>query len=98
MKTNNKLHDPVAHDANRERFAREQDIRSQQQRNGMFTMPLGLTIGDNSTCYATFRKERKDVGAIKPMSVGPCRKIGNLNSTFEPIRSNAVGDPYVDAG
>ena len=32
------------------------------------------------------------------MSVNPCRKVGNLNSTFEPIKSNAVGDPYVDAG
>lgn len=32
------------------------------------------------------------------MSVNPCRKVGNLNTTFEPLRSNAVGDPYVDAG
>jgi hypothetical protein len=32
------------------------------------------------------------------MSVGPCRKVGNLNSTFEGLKSNAVGDPYVDAG
>lgn len=32
------------------------------------------------------------------MSVQPCRKNGNSNSTFEPLRSNAIGDPYVDAG
>jgi hypothetical protein len=32
------------------------------------------------------------------MSVGPCRKMGNLNTTFEGLKSNAVGDPYVDAG
>ena len=35
---------------------------------------------------------------IAGMGITYYRKIGNLNTTFEPLRSNAVGDPYVDAG
>lgn len=58
-------------------------------------MPLGLTVGDSSTCYATFRKERHQVGSVKGMTVNPCRKTGD---TFEKLKSNALANPYVDPG
>ena len=32
-------------------------------------MPLGITIGDSSTVYQTFRKEKHQVGLKKGMSV-----------------------------
>lgn len=95
MKTNNKFHDPTQHDLNRERFAIEQDIRSQKQRNGLFSMPLGVTIGDGSTNYQTYRKERHEVGAVKPYTVNPC---GDTKQTFGKLESNAIGNPYVDPG
>jgi hypothetical protein len=60
MQTNNKKHDPVLADANREKFQKEMDVRAQQQRHGMFSMPLSNTIGDKSTNYQTYRKERSD--------------------------------------
>ena len=58
MLTANKFHDPVRHEENRRKFAREQDLKGQRQRNALFSMPVGLTVGDSSTNYQTFRKEK----------------------------------------
>lgn len=60
-------------------------------------MPVSLTVGDSSTCYQTFRKERHEVGLNKGMTVNQCRGA-NATETFGKFQSNALGDPYVDPG
>ena len=37
-------------------------LLSFRQRNALFSMPVGLTVGDDSTNYQTFRRERHEVG------------------------------------
>ena len=66
-----------------------------RQRNALFSMPVGLTVGDNSTCYQTFRKERHEVGLNRAMTVNGCK---NAKETFGNFQSNALGDPFVDPG
>lgn len=73
MLTSNKFHDPIKHEENRQRFAREQDLKGSKQRNALFSMPVGLTVGDASTCYQTFRKERHEVGLNRGMTVNRCK-------------------------
>ena len=58
-------------------------------------MPVGLTIGDSSTNYQTFRKERHEVGQNRAMTINRCK---DSKSTFGNFTSNALGDPYVDPG
>jgi hypothetical protein len=58
-------------------------------------MPVGLTVGDASTCYQTYRKERHEVGLNKGMTVNGCK---NTKSTFGKFASNCLGDPYQDPG
>ena len=58
-------------------------------------MPVSLTVGDASTCYQTFRKERHEVGLNKGMTVNKCKGAGE---TFGKFTSNALGDPYIDPG
>ena len=58
-------------------------------------MPLGLTIGDSSTVYKTFRKERHEVGLKRGISVA---KAKGPRETFGRFSSNALGDPFQDAG
>ena len=58
-------------------------------------MPLGITIGDSSTVYQTFRKEKHQVGLKKGMSVARAK---GAKETFGRFQSNAVGDPYQDPG
>ena len=58
-------------------------------------MPLGLTIGDASTVYQTFRKEKHEVGLKKGFAVG---KAKGPRETFGSFQSNALGDPYLDQG
>ena len=58
-------------------------------------MPVGLTVGDDSTNYQTFRKERHEVGQNRAMTVNGCK---NAKETFGKFQSNALGDPYVDPG
>ena len=58
-------------------------------------MPVGLTIGDSSTNYQTFRKERHEVGLNKGMTINACR---GSKETFGKFQSNALGDPYIDPG
>lgn len=60
-------------------------------------MPVGLTVGDSSTCYQTFRKERHQVGLNKGMTVNKCKGSG-ATETFGKFTSNALGDPYQDPG
>ena len=60
-------------------------------------MPVGLTIGDSSTCYQTFRKERNQVGLNKGMTVNRCKGTTPTEG-FGKFESNAIGDPYVDPG
>ena len=57
----------------------------------MFSMPVGLTVGDSSTNYQTFRKERHEVGLNKGMTINACR---GARETFGTFQSNALGDPY----
>jgi hypothetical protein len=40
-------------------------------------------------------KERHEVGANKKVIINPC---GKPKDTFEKLKSNAIGNPYVDAG
>jgi hypothetical protein len=40
-------------------------------------------------------KERHEVGANKKVIINPC---GKPKDTFERLKSNAIGNPYVDAG
>lgn len=61
----------------------------------MFSMPVGLTVGDSSTCYQTYRKERNQVGLNKGMTVNQCR---GAKETFGNFQSNALGDPFIDPG
>lgn len=58
-------------------------------------MPVSLTVGDSSTNYQTFRKERNEVGLNKGMTVNKCR---GTTETFTKFTSNAIGDPYQDPG
>ena len=58
-------------------------------------MPVSLTVGDSSTNYQTFRKERHEVGLNRGMTVNRCK--GN-KETFGVFQSNALGDPYQDPG
>ena len=66
-----------------------------RQRNALFSMPVGLTVGDSSTNYQTFRKERHEVGLNRGMTVNRCK---DSKSTFGKFQSNALGDPYQDPG
>lgn len=58
-------------------------------------MPVGLTIGDSSTNYQTYRKERHEVGLNRGMTVNQCK---GSKETFGKFQSNALGDPYQDPG
>ena len=58
-------------------------------------MPASLTVGDSSTCYQTFRKERHEVGLNKGMTINQCR---GAKETFGKFESNALGDPFQDPG
>ena len=66
-------------------------------RNALFSMPVSLTVGDSSTCYQTFRKERHEVGQNRRISVNPCKGT-TATEGFGKFESNALGDPYVDPG
>lgn len=61
----------------------------------MFSLPMSLTIGDSSTVYNTYRKERSEVGKIKSIVVNPSKPA---NESFGPLNSNSIGSPYVDPG
>ena len=65
------------------------------QRNALFSMPVSLTVGDSSTCYQTFRKERNEVGLNKGMTINQCK---GHKETFGTFASNALGDPFQDPG
>ena len=56
-------------------------------------MPVGLTVGDASTNYQTYRKERNEVGLNRGMLSEQKTK-----ATFGKFQSNALGDPYQDPG
>ena len=58
-------------------------------------MPVSLTVGDSSTCYQTFRKERNEVGLNKGMVVNRAK---GPKETFGDFKSNALGDPFQDPG
>jgi hypothetical protein len=40
-------------------------------------------------------REREECGKIKPVVTNPCR---GSRDTFEKLKTNAIGDPYVDRG
>ena len=61
----------------------------------MFSMPVGLAVGDDSMCYQTYRRERNQVGLNKKMSVNQCK---GAKETFGTFASNALGDPFIDPG
>jgi hypothetical protein len=67
---------------------------------------LPLTVGDDSTNYQkysrSFRiciihigKERHEVGKTKQVIINPAR---GTRDTFEKLKSNAIGDAFVDPG
>ena len=58
-------------------------------------MPVGLTIGDSSTNYQTYKRERHEVGKLRGMTVNQCK---GARETFGRFQSNALGDPYQDQG
>ena len=45
-------------------------------------MPVGLTVGDSSTNYQTYRKERHEVGLNKGMTINACRGAKETFGTF----------------
>ena len=71
----------------------------------MFSVPLCLTIGDGSTNYQTFSKFRfifnpETIGR-EPEKVGGSPRMKVLQKSpghFERLKSNAINNPYVDAG
>lgn len=77
-----------------------------RSRFGFFSYPLPLTVGDDSTYYDKLSKdfgvdgggaerERHEVGRVKQVITNPSR--GTMD-TFEKLKSNAIGDTYVDPG
>jgi len=58
-------------------------------------MPASLTVGDSSTCYQTFRKERHEVGLNKNVAFNRAK---GPKETFGEFKSNALGDPFIEPG
>ena len=72
------------------------DIVNKGQRGGLFSLPLGLTIGDSSTNYQRDRKAAEEVGKQKGFSNN--RGKSTTTEPFGKLYSNAVGDQYQDGG
>jgi hypothetical protein len=66
------------------------------QRGGYFSMPMSLTIGDSSTHYHKQRRDEKEIGRVRAVSVN--RGKNASTQPFEKLKSLAVGDEYQDAG
>jgi hypothetical protein len=81
------------------------DDKHGRSRFGVFSHPLPLTVGDDSTNYQKPSKfqsqinwkgrERSEVGRLRQITNNPSR--GTMD-TFEKLKSNAIGDTYVDPG
>ena len=72
------------------------DVVTKGQRGGLFSLPLGLTIGDSSTNYQRDRKAAEEVGRSRGFSNN--RGKSTTAEPFGKLQSNAVGDPYEDTG
>ena len=86
----------VRDENNRKNFVDTMDAVARGHRGGLFSIPLGTTIGDTSTFYARDRKNEDETGKKRGFANGR----GRINTTdpFNKITSNAIGDPYQDAG
>jgi len=83
-------------ETNRIKFSDNMDAITRGQRGGLFSIPLGNTIGDSSTYYMRDRKNAEEVGKKSNFSNGR----GRVSTTqpFNKLVSNAIGDPYQDGG
>ena len=82
---------------NRDKFAKEIAARTGGgQRNGMFSMPMALTVGDASTNYQCDRRAASEIGKLR--NFGNNRGKSTTTDTFNKLQSNAVGDEYIDPG
>jgi len=72
------------------------DTVNRGQRGGLFSIPLGLTVGDPSTYYQRDRKNENEVGLKR--SFANHRGKTTTTDTFNKLVSNAIGDPYQDSG
>jgi hypothetical protein len=84
------------YDSNRKDFSEKLDAGTRGQRGGLFSLPLGLTIGDASTNYQRDRKPAELVGKTKGFSNS--RGKSTTAEPFNKLQSNAIGDEYQDAG
>lgn len=84
------------YESNRKNFAETMDAVTRGQRGGLFSLPLGNTIGDSSTYYVKDRKENSEVG--KNRCFANTRGRITTSDPFNKLSSNAIGDPYQDAG
>lgn len=82
---------------NRTSFAEEMAARTRSgQRLGLFSSALPLTVGDASTDYQKERRPAEEIGRLRAFSVARGKQV--TAETFEKIKSNAIGDEYVDPG
>lgn len=81
---------------NRKTFSNNMDAITRGQRGGLFSIPLGNTIGDPSTNYQKDRRDEREIGKSRKFA----NNRGRVNTTdpFNKLVSNAIGDPYNDAG
>ena len=80
------------YDSNRKDFSEKLDAGTRGQRGGLFSLPLGLTIGDASTNYQRDRKPAELVGKTKGFSNS--RGKSTTAEPFNKLQSNAIGDEY----
>ena len=77
---------------NRKNFAERMEAQGRGQRGGLFSIPLGLTIGDGSTNYQKDRRESEECGRLKGFANE--RGRATTTDTFNKLSSNAIGDSY----
>ena len=73
------------------------DARTNQgQRLGLFSYPMGLTVGDSSTNYQKDRRPASEIGKLKGFANS--RGKSTCSDTFNKLVSNAIGDEFQDPG
>lgn len=68
------------------------DAVTRGQRGGLFSIPIGLTIGDSSTNYQKDRRDEKEIGKNRKFANN--RGTSVTTDPFNKLVSNAIGDPY----
>lgn len=71
-------------------FAERMEAQGRGQRGGLFSLPLGLTIGDASTNYQCDKRDPEVIGKLKGFAND--RGRATTTDTFSKLHSNAIGD------